>query len=106
MSDFQTKYNATPFDSGDPRDVLSERARKIVVGAFIDALDTVDAKTGQDSQDILAGLLVGVVGIMIGSFESTDQNHAAIRASFLQVIPWAVDVVRSMENLPPLSDGN
>lgn len=103
---FKLKYGATPFDPKDPRDARSERARKVLVGAALASMKKLDARTGEDMQDIAGGLLVGLVGVMFSFMESTDANHAALRASLIQLMPWAVDLVRDMEGLPPLSDGN
>ena len=101
---FRRKHDASPFDGSDPRDARSEIARKILVRAFNDALETCDAKTSEDFHDIAGGLLVGLVCITAAHMENTDENHAALRAGLIQLIPWAVDLVRSMSDLPPLPE--
>ncbi len=101
---FREKYDASPFDPADPRDAKSEAARVILIGAFKDALHTVDAQSGEDVQDIMCGLLLGLVCIVSAHVENNDQSHAAIRSSLIQLAPWAVDMMRSIDGLPPLAE--
>lgn len=101
---FAEKYNASPFDPNDPRDVRSEKARRVLVRAFIDSGLHTDASTGEDVQDIAAGLLVGLAGVVMAHSDQSDDNHASIRAGLIQIVPWAVDMVRAVDDLPPLSE--
>lgn len=103
---FEKKYNASPFDPNDPRDAKTEFARTTLLAAFATVLEECEVETGEDLQDIAGGLLVGLVGVLFCYSVSTDENHASLRAGLLQLLPWAVDMVRSIDNLPPLSDNN
>lgn len=103
---FAEKYSATPFDANNPRDCRSEKARVILTKAYMEVMDTVPVDTGDDLQDVAGGFLVGLVGILAAQMAKTDANHAALRAGIIQLVPWAVDMVRSMDDLPPISDSN
>ncbi len=101
---FEERYNVPPFDPNDPRDVMSDTARRIMIRAFQEAMHTVDAQSGEDLQDIMGGLLLGLVCVMSAHMETTDQSHAAIRSSLIRLAPWAVDMMRSFDDLPPLAE--
>ncbi len=104
-SAFQRRYDASPFDPTDKRDVNSEAARKIMLTSFIAAMETTRAESGEDLQDIAGGLLVGLVQIMMGLGPVDDVTHGHIRAGLLELIPWAVDMSRQQHGLPPLAIG-
>ena len=104
MTTFAEKYSVSPFDPADPNDVMAERARQIVVRAFMDALAEFQITSGDDITSIITGLTVGIACIMEAHFDRTDAAHAAIRASFLLVIPAAIDKVRAELGMPPLPD--
>jgi hypothetical protein len=102
MADFAQKWNASPFDETDPRDRRSESARKILIKAALASMNNLDVKGGEDMQDIAGGFLVGLVNIMASMMEPTDENHSSLCAGLLQLVPWAIDVSRSLDGLPPL----
>ena len=104
MPDFAAKYGASPFDPDDPLDDMAEKARKLLVRSFRKNLRDLDATTGEEVQAIAGGMLVGLVGVMAAHLEPTDENHAALRAGLIQLVPWAVDMVRSIDGRPPLAD--
>ena len=101
---FAERYNATPFDPNNRGDALSERARVVLVDAFLEALSEVDAKNGEDMQSIASGLLVGLICVMMAQMKTSDESHAALRAGLIELIPWAVDLVRTIDDLPPLPE--
>jgi hypothetical protein len=103
MADVGKLYGASPFDPADPRDRRSEEARKLLVTAAIDALDKIDAPDGEALQDVAGGLLVGLVCVMSSMIEGTDENHASLRAGLLELVPWSIDMMRSIQDLPPLA---
>lgn len=96
------KYDVEPFDINDPREARSEKARKAVIDAFLNCDEMI--YTGDDLQDVMCGLLFGVVCIMGSQLQPTDESHAALRASVLQMTPYSVDLYRSMLGLDPLVD--
>jgi hypothetical protein len=102
MPSIAEKYNVGPFDPSDPRDARSEKARQVLIKAFLGCEDMI--YTGDDLQDVLSGLMLGVVSIMGAQIASTDESHAALRASLLEMIPYSVDLFRSMSDLPPLPE--
>lgn len=101
---FKIRYNASPFDPNDARDARSERARVILVSAFDRALEEMDAQTGEELQDIAGGLLVGSVGVMQALVTNDDATHRAMRDGMIELIPWAMDLIRDMQGLAPLED--
>ncbi|MEL7090224.1 MAG: hypothetical protein AAFN94_00680 [Pseudomonadota bacterium] len=103
---FQRKYNATPFDPTNPTDRIAERSRKLLVKAFAEAGRKIKPGEADDLQAMLAGFLVGQICIIAAHMESSDENHASLRAGIIELVPWAVDMMRSIDDLPPLSDGN
>lgn len=100
---FSKLYEASPFDPSDPRDRRSEEARKLLVVAALSALGKIDTPDGEALQDVAGGLLVGLVCVMSSLINDTDENHASLRAGLLELVPWSVDMMRSMQDLPPLS---
>lgn len=57
---------------------------------------------------LLGGLLVGIVQVLQATASSADgmtadEIDAAIRASIVQIAPWAVDMARSAEGKEPLA---
>lgn len=105
---FRRKYGATAFDEDSRLDMMAERARQYVIGAFLAAGKDEHPQTGEESQYMAGGMLIGVACIMAATLPQTDEAHAAIRASIIQIAPWAVDMMRQIgdDPLPPLSDGN
>lgn len=58
---------------------------------------------------LLGGLLVGIVQVLQATASSAngmtrDEIDAAIRASIIQIAPWAVDMARSAEGKEPLAN--
>ncbi|MFQ6550474.1 hypothetical protein AADZ90_021230 [Aestuariibius sp. 2305UL40-4] len=105
MADMASKYGARRFDENDANDRCAERVRQAVLAAYREALSPEDDEAPQQTEYVLGGLMVGIVQIMQASLEkSGDQADAAIRASILQLTPWAVDMARSFEGKAPLSD--
>ena len=93
---FEEKYGAPPFDPNDPRDARIE--------AFNTAGRNTEAKTAEDTQDIMGGMLAGLACAMSQQMDTSDMNHAVLRAGLLDLIPWAVDLMRSIDGLPPLPE--
>ena len=107
MADMSSKYAASKFDPNDPNDRVAERARKAILAAYKETITDEDNEADRELEYILAGLLVGVTQVMQAiATENGDQTDAAIRASIIQMTPWAVDMARSFKNRPPLSDAN
>lgn len=104
MMDMGQKYGAGLFDPDDPSCARAERARKILCLAFAEAASEIDTPDGEAVRDIAGGLLVGLVGILAAHSHGSDEDYAAIRAGLLQLTPWAVDMVRSINGLPTLVD--
>ena len=102
--DMQTKWGATPFDPTDPNDAVGESARKAVLDAFANVKADVDG-ADRAGEYLLGGMLVGVVQVMQASLDADgEQFDAQIRASLMQIAPWAVDMARSAQDRPPLAD--
>jgi len=102
MPDMFALYGATPFDENDPLDRMAEQARQTMLTAALSSLAHIDARNGEQLQSVAGGLLVGLVCVVGSMAETTDENHAAMRAGLLQLVPWAIDMMRSMEGLGPL----
>lgn len=75
MTNYAQKYNATRFDPSNPNDVMAERARQIVVGAFTDALTEFEITSGDDITSIITGLTVGIACIMEAHFDRTGASQ-------------------------------
>ena len=99
---FRRRYNAEPFEITNRHDALAEKSRQIITGAMLEALEDIDARNGEDINAVVAGLLVGLVGGASCFMPSSE--HASLRAALIQLIPWAVDLNRSMTDLPPLPE--
>lgn len=106
MDRFAEKYDATPFDPDDPFDALGEAARKIVATAFLESLEKVETRNGDELQAVAGGLLIGLIGCLRACAPPSDETDASIRAGLIELTPWAMDMARSVDDLPPLSDGN
>ncbi len=108
MSDtFARLYGATAFDPDDRQDQIGEAARQSVLDAVLEAGFAVE--DSKDMAYLLGGLLVGVVQVMQATSApapgtTRDQIDAAIRASIMQMAPWAVDMARSAEGKEPLAN--
>lgn len=61
-------------------------------------------KSNDELPHVLGGLMVGIAQIMQVATRRDDQADAAIRASMIQLAPWAVDMARAMQGNGPLSD--
>lgn len=99
---FQRRYKATPFNAADRFDRIADKSRATLIEAFQKQLRRIDAKDGEDVQAVAAGLLVGLVQIIMAHGDQTDMNHAHIRAGMLELVPWAIDLARQQYDLPPL----
>lgn len=93
-----------PFDPTDPRDAASDAVRKIVLDAFIQASNVLHPKTDEDIADIMGGLMTGIVSIAMAHMKETDEAHSGIRDYLLTSVPWAIDWVRAMKDMPPLPE--
>lgn len=105
-STFQRLYDAKPFDPDDYQDQLGEAARRLLLDSALPVTSLV--RTGDDMPYLLGGLLVGIVQILQatagGAGMSRDEIDAAIRASLMQIAPWAVDMARSAGGKEPLAN--
>jgi hypothetical protein len=100
---FQRLYGAEPFDPNDRQQQLAESARKLLLATAIDTTKLVQG--GQDMPYLLGGLLVGIVQVLQATANpQDDETDAAIRASIMQIAPWAVDMARSCEGKEPLAN--
>lgn len=93
----------TPFNPDDPFDATAEKARRVLISAFLEELPCVT--DAEQYQAVAAGMLVGLLGVLASMAERTDANDAALRSGMIQLIPWAIDMVRSVEgrtSLPPI----
>lgn len=106
MPGFADKYKAGAFDPDDANDACADRARRAVISAYMDAISDAVGDAPRETEMIFAGLLVGVVDVMRSITPDSENRDAAIRASFLQVAPWAVDMSRAQSGLEPLSNRN
>ena len=99
--DMAEKWGSTLFDSDSRFDVLAEHARQNVVRAFLASMtDDNSPRTGEEMQAVFTGLLMGLVGIM--GTHVRPENHGQMRAGMVKMIPWAVDMMRALQDLPPL----
>lgn len=106
MTGFAEKYGANAFDPDDANDACADRARRAVISAYISTLSNNDGNAPRETEMVFAGLLVGVVDVMRAITPDSMDRDAAIRASFQQAAPWAVDMSRAQSGLDPLSDRN
>lgn len=103
MTPFQRRYpTATPYDPADSADQLGEAARRHLLNGAAPLLEA--ARSNEDIAAVLGGLLVGIAQIMQADLVACDEADAAIRASMLQLTPWAVDMARAAQGKGPLSD--
>ena len=103
---FERIYKATPFDPSDRQDQIGEAARKAVIQSALQTNLTMGVRDGQDMPYLLGGLLVGLVQVVQATAGRSDETDAAIRASIMQIAPWAVDMARSTEGRDALpTDG-
>lgn len=99
---FQRLYDAEPFDPTDRHDMMAETARRMLIDTFRASLQDLDAQSGEDVQAILAGLMVGIACVTACQMPISDQSHAAIRSGVIEMVPFSVDMMRDIINLPPL----
>jgi hypothetical protein len=99
---FVRLYGAGPFDENNPQDQLGETARRAVLQAAEKAICSV--RSGADMPYVIGGLLVGIVQLVQAATNQSDEDDAAIRASILQLTPWAVDMARSVSGKEPLAN--
>lgn len=99
---FERIYKASPFNPDDRQDQLGEAARKAVINAALTTQITTEVRDGQDMPYLLGGLLIGLVQIIQSTAVPSDETDAAIRASIMQLAPWAVDMARSTQRKDPL----
>ena len=107
MKTFQRLYGATSFNPDDRQDQLGEAARRMLLDTALPVTSLV--QDGKDMPYLLGGLLVGIVQVLQATASSAngmsrDEIDAAIRASLIQIAPWAVDMARSAEGKEPLSN--
>lgn len=101
---FRRKYNARAFDDDDPCDAIAEAHRRLVVRTFLDGMEAMHPADGEQMQYAIGGMLIGIVNVAGSMIESTDKAHADLRAGLIQMMPWAVDMHRSMEQKDPLPE--
>lgn len=103
---FARLYGATAFDPDDRQDQIGETARRALIEAAIKTGVTMGVESGDDMPFLLGGLLVGAVQITkaIATGMPPDEIDAAIRASIIQIAPWAVDMARSIDGKEPLAN--
>lgn len=104
MAVFQRLYGATPFDPNDRQDQIGEAARKHMLKVANETGLIFREFTDQDMAYLIGGMIVGVVQILQSTGPRSDATDAAIRASILQITPWAVDMSRSTEGKEPLAN--
>lgn len=105
-STFERLYAAKPFDPDDRQDQIGEAARKLLLGAALPV--TAMIRSGADMPYLLGGLMVGIAQVLNATASSAagmtpDEIDASIRASMIEIAPWAVDMARSVEDKPPLA---
>lgn len=102
---FQRLYGATAFDPSDRQDRLGEAARKMLINTALNTEVTGLVRGGSDMPYLIGGLLVGIVQVLQATATpQDDQTDAAIRASIIQIAPWAVDMARTVEGKEPLAN--
>lgn len=101
---FQRLYGATAFDPNDRQEQIGELARQTLLQAALETGITMGVTGGEDTPYLLGGLLVGIVQILQATMVAGDETDAAIRASIIQIAPWAVDMARSAEGKEPLAN--
>lgn len=101
---FARLYGATAFDPDDRQDQIGELARRTLLDAVLKTGVTAGIESGDDMPFLLGGLIVGIVQIVqaIATGMPRDEIDASIRASIMQLAPWAVDMARSADGLEPL----
>ncbi len=90
------------FDPSFRCDQIGEAARQMILSAAIEAGTVSSVQNADEVPFLLGGLMVGIVQIMQSATGQSDEIDAAIRASIMQVAPWAVDMAREIEGRPPL----
>lgn len=103
---FARLYGATAFNPDDRQDQIGELARTSLLEAALASAVTMKVQDGNDMATLLGGLLVGIVQVMeaVATGIPRDEIDAAIRASIMQLAPWAVDMERSSDKLEPLAN--
>lgn len=91
------------FDPSKRTNVIGEEARKLVLTAFIEAIETVGPQTNEELEALARGVMAGVACALTSMSHQSDGAHAAIRAKMIALSPWAVDFARSIDGLPPLA---
>lgn len=102
-------YGSKVFDPEDRGDQIGETARLALIDAAASTRINQGVMSGEDMPYLLGGLIVGIVQILQATAScadgmSRDEIDAAIRASIMQIAPWAVDMARSVDGLEPLAD--
>jgi hypothetical protein len=100
---FKRMYGATRFDPNDRQDQIGECARVALLASAREVGITMSVRDGQDMPYLLGGLLVGVVQILQATSVMGEETDAAIRASIIQLAPWAVDMARAAQGAEPLA---
>jgi hypothetical protein len=101
---FRRKYDAQAFDSSDSKDALAEEARRLMIRTASDAELHLKAPDGEHLQYMTGGLLLGLICFAAANMKQTDEAHASLRAGLIQMMPWAIDMMRSIDGRPPLAD--
>lgn len=101
---FVRKYGSRAFDADKRGDAVAEAARQAMISAFLIQAGDMGGVSGEDVRFIASGLMVGLACVIAAHVPKTDQSHAQIRSSLLQLSPWAVDMMRSIDGMGPLSD--
>ena len=105
MKPMERLYGAKPFDPNDRQQQIAEAARTLLLECALPVIQRIEG--GEDMPYLLGGLLVGIVQVAeatAGPPMSRDEIDASIRASLIQLAPWAVDMARSVTDLEPLQN--
>ena len=102
---FRRLYGATPYDPTDRHDQIGEIGRTAIIEATLRVHDQIEIRGGADAPALLGGLLVGLTQVIQATMVAGDRTDAAIRASIMQLAPWAVDMARAAEGKEPLANG-
>lgn len=103
---FERKYGGQKFDMDNRLDAMAEAARQKVCETFLQAMEEDAPQTAEETQYLVAGMMIGICCVAASIAGDSDRDHAMVRSGIIEMTPWAVDMMRQILDLPPLSDGN
>ncbi|MEP2977992.1 MAG: hypothetical protein ABJO86_00815 [Lentilitoribacter sp.] len=89
------------FDPNDPFDATAEKFRVMLIHTFLESGEII---TYEDINPAIYGMLVGIASIACSC--SKPDGHLHLTKAMIAYLPYAVNAVREMQDLPPLPQDN